>query len=48
MLTHFYQGFDDRDAILGATLEAAQQLCVWDWRNDLICARWLMEGCRQA
>jgi hypothetical protein len=48
MLTHFYQDFADRDAILGATLEAAQQLCVWDWRNDIICARWLMAGCQQA
>lgn len=41
MLTHFYQDYQDRDAILGASLEAAQQMCVWDWKNDLITHRWL-------
>ncbi len=48
MLTHFYQTIEDRDATLVDSLGIeGPQICVWDWRNDLIMHLWeLADGWR--
>jgi hypothetical protein len=46
MLTHFYQSIEDRDATLATPLGCSgQQICVWDWRNDLILHLWELWRC---
>ena len=42
MLTHYYQDYEDRDAILKASYGPFQQMVIWDWKNDLILNRWEM------